>query len=63
MNRPTMQETRGSIPGSGRFLVEGNGYPLQYSCLENSIDRGTLAGYRPHGRKEFDMTERLGNTL
>ena len=40
MNRPTMQETRGSIPGSGRFLVEGNGYPLQYSCLENSIDRG-----------------------
>ena len=40
MNRPTMQETRGSIPGSGTFLGEGNGYPLQYSCLENSIDRG-----------------------
>ena len=31
----------GSIPGLGRFLGEGNGYPLQYSCLENSMDRGT----------------------
>ena len=30
----------GSIPGSGRFPAEGNGYPLQYSCLENSLDRG-----------------------
>ena len=30
----------GSIPGSGRFPGEGNGYPLQYSCLENSKDRG-----------------------
>ena len=29
-----------SIPASGRFLGEGNGYPLQYSCLENSMDRG-----------------------
>ena len=31
----------GSIPGSGRFPGEGNGYPLQYSCLENSMNRGT----------------------
>ena len=31
----------GSIPGSGRSLGEGNGYPLQYSCLENPMDRGT----------------------
>ena len=30
----------GSIPGSGRFHGEGNDYPLQYSCLENSRDRG-----------------------
>ena len=30
----------GLIPGSGRSLGEGNGYPLQYSCLENSMDRG-----------------------
>ena len=29
----------GSIPGSGRFPGEGNDYPLQYSCLENSMDR------------------------
>ena len=30
----------GSIPGSGRSPGEGNSYPLQYSCLENSMDRG-----------------------
>ena len=30
----------GSIPGSGRSPGEGNGNPLQYSCLENPIDRG-----------------------
>ena len=30
----------GSIPGSGRSPEEGNGNPLQYSCLENPIDRG-----------------------
>ena len=33
--------TWGSIPGSGRFPGEGNGYPLQYSCLKNSMDSGT----------------------
>ena len=30
----------GSIPGSGRSPGEGNGCPLQYSCLENFMDRG-----------------------
>ena len=30
----------GLIPGLGRSPVEGNGNPLQYSCLENSMDRG-----------------------
>ena len=30
----------GSIPGSGRSLGEGNGNPLQYSCLDNPIDTG-----------------------
>ena len=30
----------GSIPGSGRSPGEGNGNPLQYSCLENSMDGG-----------------------
>ena len=31
---------QGSIPGSGRFPGEGKGHPLQYSCLENSMDTG-----------------------
>ena len=35
-----MQETLGLIPGLGRSTGEGNGTPLQYSCLENSMDRG-----------------------
>ena len=30
----------GLIPGSGRSPEEGNGNPIQYSCLENSMDRG-----------------------
>ena len=30
----------GSIPGQGRFPGEGTGNPLQYSCLQNSMDRG-----------------------
>ena len=37
----------GSIPGSGRFPGEGNGNPLQYSCLENSMDRGIWGVYSP----------------
>ena len=37
-------EDLGSIPGSGRFPGEGNGNPLQYSCLENPMDGG--AWYR-----------------
>ena len=38
-----MQESArdaGSTPGSGRSPGEGNGDPLQYSCLENPMDRG-----------------------
>ena len=38
---PTMRETRvRSIPGSGRSPGEGNGNPLQYSCLQNPMDGG-----------------------
>ena len=33
-------EDLGLIPGSGRFPGEGNDNPLQYSCLENPMDRG-----------------------
>ena len=45
----------GSVPGSGRSSGEGHGNPLQYSCLENSMDS-------PWGLKELDMTERLSLT-
>ena len=47
----------GSIPGLGRSPEEGNGYPLQYSCLENPHGQRSLAGYSPWGRKEWDTTE------
>ena len=40
-NLPTIQEIRGSIPALGRSPGEGNDNLLQYSCLENSRDRGT----------------------
>ena len=46
-----------SIPGWERSLGEGNGNPLQYSCLGNPLDRGGLASYSPWSRKELDMTE------
>ena len=46
----------GLIPGLGRSPGEGNGNPLQYSCLENSVLR-SLVGYSPRGRKESDTTE------
>ena len=46
----------GSILGSERSPVGGNGYPLSYSCLENSTR--SLVGYSPWGRKESDTTER-----
>ena len=49
----------GSIPGLGRSPGEGNGNPLQYSCLENSMDRG----YSPWGHKESDSTKQLTVSL
>ena len=50
-------EDLGSIPGSGRFPGEGNGNPLQYSCLENLHGQRSLAGYSPWGLKESHTTE------
>ena len=44
----------GSIPGLGRSPGEGNGYPLQHSCLKSSMDGGAW-----WGRKESDTTEQL----
>ena len=52
----------GSIPGSGRSPGEGNGNPLQCSCLENSMDRGAGRAYSPWGRRESDTTEQLTHT-
>ena len=40
-NLPASSGDVGLIPGSGRSAGEGNGSPLQYSCLENSMDRRT----------------------
>ena len=39
-NLPANTGDLGSIPASGRSPGEGNGYPLQHSCLEKSMDRG-----------------------
>ena len=46
----------GSIPGSGRSPGGGNGSPLQYSCLENSMNRGAWWAI-VHGVAELDTTE------
>ena len=43
----------GSISGLGRYLAEGNGNPLQHTCLGNPLDRGTWH------LKESDRTEQL----
>ena len=48
----------GSIPGSGRCPGEGNGNPLQYSCLENPMDRGAWWA-SPQSYKELDIPEQL----
>ena len=47
----------GSIPGLGRSPGEGNGNPLQYSCLENSHGQRSLEGYSLWGRTESNITE------
>ena len=46
----------GSIPGSGRSPGGGHGNPLQYSCLENPMDRGDWWA-TVHGVTESDTTE------
>ena len=38
-NPPANAGDMGLIPGSRRYPGEGNGYPVQYPCLENSMDR------------------------
>ena len=58
-NLPASAGGAGSIPGLGTSPGEGNGNPLQYSCLGNPMDRGAWQG-TVHGiAEESDMTQRL----
>ena len=54
-NLPANTGGAGFISGLGRSPEEWNGNPLQYSCLENPMER-SLKGYSPRGGKESDMT-------
>ena len=55
-NPPANAGGAGSIPGSGRYPGEGNDNPLQYSCLENPVDREAWWA-TVHGiTKELDTT-------
>ena len=49
----------GSIPGSGRSSGEGNGNPLQYSCLENPMDRGAWRATVHEVTKSWTLLKRL----
>ena len=53
----------GSILGSGRSPGEENGNLLQYSCLENSMDRGAWWAIAQWGSKELNTTEQLSTVL
>ena len=55
-NLPANAGDLGSIPGLERSPGKGNGNPLQYSCLENSMDKGAWQ-VTVHGAAELDMTE------
>ena len=54
-NPPANAGDTDSIPGAGRSPGEGNGNPLQYSCLENPMDRGAWWA-TVHGVTESDTT-------
>ena len=55
-NLPANAEDIGLILGPGRSPGEGNGNPLQYSCLENLMDRGAWRATVYSVAKELDMT-------
>ena len=54
-NLPANVGDPGSIPGLGRSPGKGNGHPLQYSCLENPMDRGAWWAAVHGAAKELDM--------
>ena len=53
----------GSIPGSGRSSGEGNGNPLQYSCLENPVDGGAWQATVHEGGKSWTRLSDFTFTL
>ena len=53
----------GSIPGSGRSPGEGNGNPLQYSCLGNPMDRRARWATVHATAKKLDTTSQLNNNI
>ena len=55
-NPPANAGDMGSLTGSGRFPGEGNGNPLPYSCLGNSMDRAAWWAAVPGVAKELDST-------
>ena len=60
-NVPTMQKTQVQFLGQKDLLEkEWNGSPLQYSCLENAMDR---EAWQVWGRKESDLTETVPTEL
>ena len=58
-NLPSNAGNMGSIPESGRSPGEGNDNPLQYTCLENSMDREAWQATVYGVAKESDMTEHV----
>ena len=58
-----IQRDASLIPGSGRFSGVGKGNPLQFSCLENSMDRGAWKATVHRALKELDMTEQTHSNL
>ena len=60
-NTPRNAEDTGLIPGSGKSPGQGNGNQLQYSCLENPMDRGAWRARIHVFAKELGMTLQLNN--
>ena len=59
MNPPANAEAEGSVPGLGIHPEGGSGNPLQYSCLENPMDRGPWQATVHGVAEQLDNTEQL----